>query len=365
VIGIFSINKEDYECLSDCLALIFDEIEEIEDITIDDRLFKIEKYLGGDLKSLLNLAGINAANSTYGCLWCTCPEHLYNDHNLEWSITDKTKGARSHDEAENLIGTKDSLGYSKPAITGCFPFFRHIIDLLHLRLRITDKLNEYFFEKLLQCSENVRNYKDPINKQIKNPLVGRLNQFLKQECKILRPIVINVNKNNSFNNTYKIRDFRGGDQLKFYEKITLRDQNTEINSIESLFPELNSPENMLLAENIQSLYREFYSIYTSVKTNTTDVDDIKKRTSQWLKLYTSTYFDMRVTPYMHAFGHHLHEFKSLYPNLNDFNQEGHEKFNDVETSYYFRCTNKKEKYINQLLEKFNRVELMNLGFVFR
>jgi hypothetical protein len=363
VIGIFSIDKEDYETMSDCLALIFDQIEEVTNFTINGKQIGIEKHLGGDLKSLLNLAGINAASSHYGCLWCKCPKTLYHDYNIEWSITDPEKGARSHEEARDKMNLKpvENLGYALPAISCFFPFYRHIIDLLHLRLRITDKLNDYLFEKILEKPNKDPNYRDPLNEKIRNPLVGRMNQFLTNECKILKPIIISEDSNNSFKNTYKIRNLRGGDQIKFYKKIIEKDENNvEIHSIERMFPELGSN----LSSNIQSLYRDFFSIYTAVKTNSTDVYDIKIRASQWLKLFTNTYLQRQVTPYMHAFAHHLYQFKELYPNLNDFNQEGHEKFNDIETAYYFRATNKKHNTINQLMEKFNRVELMRLGFVF-
>jgi hypothetical protein len=144
-------------------------------------------------------------------------------------------------------------------------------------------------------------------------------------------------------NTYTIRDFRGGEQVKFYEKITEKDQNgIESFSIINLFPELTNNH------IYHSLYKNFYSIYTSVKKNSVQLDNLKTQTSNSLVLYTSVFFDIRVTPYMHAFGQHLHQFKALYPNLNDFNQEGHEKFNDMETTYYFRCTNKDETCISQL-----------------
>lgn len=67
---------------------------------------------------------------------------------------------------------------------------------------------------------------------------------------------------------------------------------------------------------------------------------------------------------MHAFGKHLHQFQSLYTNTNYFNQEGHDKFNDIETINYFRATNRKGNYMNQLINKFNRAELTQLEFKF-
>jgi hypothetical protein len=352
ILGIFSIDKEDYETLNECLSLIFDEIEEMKEIEIEDKTIKIEKYLGGDLKSLLNLAGVNAANSTYGCLWCKCPNNLYHDTTQEWSITDIEKGARTHDEADEKIGTK---GYKFPAISLLFPFFRHLIDLLHLRLRITDKLNEYLFEKIYENSDDDEEYIDPIDLRIKDPVVGRINGFLVNECKLLKPIIFGTNTSKY---KYMIRNLKGVDQIRLYEKLTETDQNNvEINSLTRLVPEV--PE----CQDIQTLYKEFYSIYKSLKLNSNDVDELKVRTSGWLNIFTRVFIQKKVTPYMHAFAHHLHQFVALYPNLNDYNQEGHEKFNDIETTFYFKSTNKKETTLDQIIEKFNRLELVNLGFV--
>ncbi len=83
--------------------MIFEEIEELNEIQKGEKQIKLEKFLGGDLKALLNLAGINAANSKYGCLWCKCPSDLYHDVTIEWSITDVEKGARTHEDAEDKI----------------------------------------------------------------------------------------------------------------------------------------------------------------------------------------------------------------------------------------------------------------------
>jgi hypothetical protein len=363
ILGIFSIDKEDYKTMNECLSIIFDELNTINDIQIENQSIKIEKFLGGDLKALLTMAGINPAISTFGCLWCTCSKDLYFDHSQEWSIIDQNKGARSHEEAKtiiekNLKTPKEKKGYVFKAISHCFPFFRYIIDMLHLKLRITEKLNEYFFDHLDESSNNERDYNDPNDINIKNPLVGKLNDFLVNVCKILRPIVVTVNLNNPLNNQYKLRDFKGGEQTRFYEKITEKNEmNMEANSIDKMFPQLKK------GSNIHALYKSFFDIYISVKKKQIESSEIKKRSSHWLQLYVETYGRGKVTPYMHAFAHHLHEFQSLYDDINSFNQEGHEKFNDLETKNYFNATNRSNKSINQLIHKFNRCELMSLGLI--
>jgi hypothetical protein len=47
----------------------------------------------------------------------------------------------------------------------------------------------------------------------------------------------------------------------------------------------------------------------------------------WFKLFRSYYHGDVVTPYIHIFVSHFHEFLELHGDLNLFNQEGLEKLN--------------------------------------
>ena len=51
-------------------------------------------YLGGDWKFLAMVTGIDAASSTYACIWCKCSADARWDTSKEWSMTDVEKGAR-------------------------------------------------------------------------------------------------------------------------------------------------------------------------------------------------------------------------------------------------------------------------------
>jgi hypothetical protein len=230
--------------------------------------------------------------------------------------------------------------------------------MLHLKLRKTDKLNENFIDHLQEKSREVKDYVYELDEEIKCPLVGRLYDFLCKECKIPKPISVKMIEGKK---TYVIRDFRGLEQTRFYNQLCrINPQTGEYAfNLSTLFPELPK------IKNIDSLYKKFYYIYTRVKQNAMEAADIKHQTHEWLELFVSTYDEKRVTPYMHIFVHHLHEFKSLDENINDYNQEGHEKFNDLCTTKYFRATNHQitdNKAIRQLFEKFNRLELFDLGY---
>jgi hypothetical protein len=56
-----------------CLKELIEQLKSISEIEIKLKFFyKINFLMGGDLKWLANIYGINAANSNYPCIWCHC-----------------------------------------------------------------------------------------------------------------------------------------------------------------------------------------------------------------------------------------------------------------------------------------------------
>lgn len=103
---------------------------------------------------------------------------------------------------------------------------------------------------------------------------------------------------------------------------------------------------------------DFYEIVNQVKGVQLEASEVKQRTRQWLELFLSVYNKATVTPYMHAFVAHLHEFVHLYKDINAFNCQGLEKLNDISTAQYFKGTNKRETALHQMLRKRNRLEFL-------
>ncbi len=62
-----------------------------------------------------------------------------------------------------------------------------------------------------------------------------------------------------------------------------------------------------------------------VKNQLYSPETIKIETIKWLSLYISIYGPYCITPYIHIFACHLHEFTAVFDNINDFNQQGFEK----------------------------------------
>ena len=135
-LGIFKVS-ESYDNL--VLALednyICAEARDLELITIDDKVFKIQFYLGGDWKFLATVCGIDSATLEYACIWCKCPKRQRSDMTLKWSITDVTKGARTNEEiAEKYTLPKSSkhrYSCSRKPVFSFIPLHRVIIDSLH------------------------------------------------------------------------------------------------------------------------------------------------------------------------------------------------------------------------------------------
>ena len=136
-IGIFDITNEDYDTISICFAEIKIEIDNLSEIEIDGSKYKIETYIGGDLKMLANIYGINKANANCPCIWCIWDKRklvnvdikkVEKEIKKEWSILDREKGARSLEDSINFTG---QYGYLQLPILQ-IPFHRIVIDVLHL-----------------------------------------------------------------------------------------------------------------------------------------------------------------------------------------------------------------------------------------
>ena len=112
---------------------------------------KLELFLGGDLKFLLMVMGMNAASPNYACLWCLL-------HKDEW--WDTSKNLHYYNEAPNCrtLEVIKKLFQSKSANNlGCInrPLLDialdHVVpDELHLLLRVTDRHLENVIEEVME-----------------------------------------------------------------------------------------------------------------------------------------------------------------------------------------------------------------------
>lgn len=70
ILGNFHIKKECYQELKTALAELIEILENLTEITISGKTYKIEFYLSSDMKFLALALGINGANSEHPCILC-------------------------------------------------------------------------------------------------------------------------------------------------------------------------------------------------------------------------------------------------------------------------------------------------------
>ena len=129
--------KENYNSLLQGLEDIWKEVMYTSEngVTVGAEMYTVIFYLGGDWKFLACVCGLEAASSTYACIWCTCAkEDRHTDK--EWSISDTSKGACTIDSIieRSQLPKKSPLRYnccSEPLFQP-IPVKRVVIDNLHL-----------------------------------------------------------------------------------------------------------------------------------------------------------------------------------------------------------------------------------------
>ncbi len=84
-------------CIQKALKELIDEFNDLDLVTLGEKVIS-DKFLGGDLKFLNQVTGIGAFSCIFSCLWCKCPKTDRADMSKVWSMTDRSKGARTVEE---------------------------------------------------------------------------------------------------------------------------------------------------------------------------------------------------------------------------------------------------------------------------
>lgn len=329
---MFEIEDENYEQLRIALREVFESIHELSEFEIDNRQYRIKKILSGDMKFLSIVYGLKSARSNHPCIWCVCPKEKFSEFKEKWSIQDESLGARKLKEANKYEQKQQfEMGYQYEPLTS-IDFDSCVVDLLHLFLRISGALIELFFSDLFKADSN-----DSTNIELR-PNLKNFVIFLKDRCDIQNPLYI------SSKTQLAIRSFNGNELKRIFKNI----------DFETRFPQIDR------INKISLLWKDYFNLYNNFKTVIQNLEELEKKLFKWHSLFLKCYFPHHITPYMHAFVFHLPEFVKLHKNISLFSLQGLEKFNDVSTSIYHRCTNKKndeKKYLKQMIEKQNRTEL--------
>ena len=347
LLAIFK-SSESYENLKIALHNIVNECKDLSYVKVHDKIYHLAFYLGGDLKFLNLVCGIDSNSSTYSCLWCTCPANQRYDITKVWSMTDKTKGARSIEDISKFAGLKrkdNKYNCSHVPIIEFIPLTRDVPDRLHLFLRISDQLINQLI-KDLKTEDNITNMTRICDgKRSSYKHIQGFEKFLKE-----------IDSNWNFyvdkeSKMLKRRTFSGPDKLKIIKALKVPD----------LFP-LTSQEK---TQRIQLLWDSFMALIKDMDEldigNTGKILDFNQNAKKWVTKYISLYPTKDVTPYMHIMAYHVSETIHMHGSLSQFTQQGLEKLNDHITKWYFRSTGFNQQVaLKQLLQKQNRLRKLEL-----
>ena len=365
--------QENYEEINPAFAEILLQLakQKDENIEIDGKNYKIEFHLSSDYKMLRTLYGHKSANAKEGCVWCKCNlrKDIITNHDLkeleELHKTTKVfktmdNEVKAYDKITDqviLIGKEEETYYltkkewsisrnleedvvnpgdhMKPIIS-FIPYENCVVDLLHLFLRISDKLFELLFWKL----EGIDGNKEADIK--KRNFFIRFMEFLKIECKISNPYY----KSTKSDSKLKIRSLNGNERQIIFDKLFKKDEkNDRRKSFRSLFGDLDKykDDDWKYENNVWFMFSE---ILKKVKQydNIDNRSKLKDDLHAWLEFYLKINYQCgggrSLTPYIHIFCYHLLDMLEKYKNINKFCTQSLEKLNDFCTQYYHLCSNK-------------------------
>ncbi|XP_060083702.1 uncharacterized protein LOC132562943 [Ylistrum balloti] len=343
--------KEKYTELNIALADLQHEVEEIQGniLKVQDREFEVTIYLGGDYKFLLVAVGISSVAASNSCIYCKCDKKEKIDLKKQWSMQDPALGARLSYICTEPVNKPANSGLSRPKkeqtfsivnrpLFPCITPFQVVLDLLHLFLRITDKLFNLLVTELRALDNVSQNTTFVELDRDKVKHVSALENAL-QQMGISFELYINKETRK-----LEYRDLTGPEKQILMTKFQASD----------LLP------NSERANQIQELWDAFSDINMILKSLSPNPDEVQRKAENWCRMYVSLYQSRDITPYIHALRYHVSELIKFHGNLVSFSQQGLEKMNDIITKSYFRATNHKGLLaLKQVMEKQNRLVLLS------
>ena len=109
-----------------------------------------------------------------------------------------------------------------------------------------------------------------------------------------------------------LHQLNGTEILRFLEKVELRDVYRKHARVTNTEEEIRREDEIIKKwDNVQELLTGFYKVHIGISNEIpftpSEITDI---TSVWNTLFLQTFYSSKVTPYMHIFVCHLHEFKN-------------------------------------------------------
>jgi hypothetical protein len=242
-----------------------------------------------------------------------------------------------------------------------------VVDVLHLLLRISEKIFVSLIKKINNLEGNIDSA-DFNNR----PILKHFFEILSNICKVHKPFtIVNVPGKEK---EIKMRSLNGNETLRIFEYLSkdgmelsnFFSDESEENEYVSKFENLKIEE----FDNENYVWLHFYQLYMEIKgfrkqlQNMNNLDELRKKLKDWLEHFLII-SPGSIPAYVHTFVYHVPDMILRHLNLNFYNQQGLEKIGDFIKTYYFRSTNRnrnQKKYLHQLIEKRNRIEYFQLNF---
>eukprot|EP00731_Ephydatia_muelleri_P034690 Em0072g8a len=301
---------EDYDTISTALAATFQEIDGLQQlgfVAVNGVSYNIELFFSSDMKFMLTMLGLNAANSIYACPKCT----VHRD--CRWDVS-KPESYYSTTMARTLVTLRRAFashGRTAAVHQGsvncpltAIPVDHMMIDELHLFLRIFDVM----LRNLIKMSE---------------PHTQQLVAYIRS-CGV------------SFN----IWESESSDGKVEWTSLTGEAKKKVLKLLPSKMKDIPLPNAFL--DDVVQLWKDFEVLYNLLSSETPPpnaADDIHLKAKRWIQLFLRIKSDGHqkkfVTPYFHVMVYHVPDAIRQFGNIKQFSCQGVEKHNDDSKRNYF------------------------------
>jgi hypothetical protein len=347
------VNGKSQKENQECLLKVFEQFRNFTSVIINSKEYKIVQKFGGDFKFIEETFGLCGANGKYSCIYCEInlkTRWTEGDHDKIYKITRTLAKSKAINLANYPKNSEKKKGYFNSTIMH-IDFNMIVVDLLHILLRISDKLIEALIFIL-----NSNDKDSSSNDFSKRQNLKKFYTILSDKCKITKPYYLSsVDKNEKIN----LKSLNGSERelmFKYFQENTLAEQFSDIDEMKSF----------------SLVFNDWWNLYCEIKEYKVadNLIELDKKLRQWLLKYIPfvNTLESTISPYIHIFVFHIKELLELHGNINFYNLQGLEKLNSLQTKVYFCNTNRHRndnEYIKQLVDNRNRTDFRNLeGTIF-
>ena len=328
--------SESYDNIKTSLGDIIHDVNEIQAKRDDNNIVKyttssgksvrLQFSLSGDMKFLLLVLGMNAANSKYACIYCKVPKTerwiTSRCRNFYYMIKLRRTSQQMKDTARKK--PKEDFGVLETPLFD-IPLEFCVLDELHLLLRITDNLTRNIILEAEQIERKQRGM---------NKVAVRQCELFFQSCGISFKIWTNKS-----NGKLDYTSLSGNEKKKLLQHLPNK-------MLAGPLPFMNESTRIQVA----NLWAGFATIYfnyigTPVVTEQT-CSTLFSIGCQWIQDFIAVgskregYSKSDITPYMHSMVYHMPYLMSFHSGIKAFTGQGLEKVNDDLKLIYFKRVNK-------------------------